>query len=303
MHRIVKYIGYLLLFAASFVIFLYWVFPYDSLKERLLSGIERQLGNVEVSAGELVPYWFTGVEVKDLKLGMRDAKGEVFTAFAADRFRARVAVLSLIIGSPRVSYYIRTGKGEIAGVARQTTEVITIDADLDDFDISSIRILANRFGLKLSGKIDGYIEMELDKRTFARSNGRVELALKDLTLAAGEAKLGPMDLPLPALTFAGARGSAIKVEIGKGALMLDALKLADGDLGLDITGKIFLSSTLTNSRFNLKGAFKVSEVLNQALPFLFIVEKEKQPDGSYPLTVTGRLSSPVIKVGNFTLPF
>jgi len=302
-HRILKYIAYIALFVGCFIIFLYWMFPYESLKERLVSGIERQLGGqIEVSAGEFEPYWITGFEIKKLAFNTRDDNGKAMNAITLDKLRVRVALLSLIIGSPRVSYYMRAGKGEIEGAARQTAEGIEFDADFDDFDISAIGILSSRYGLKLSGILDGYVEMKIDRRRVARSSGTVELDLKNLKLGESNAQLGPMEMPVPPLIITKAKGSSIKMTVYKGAVLVDKLVFAGGDLGLDVNGKIFLSNTFPNSRFNLKGSFTASPALDKALPFLFIVEKEKKADGSYPFSVTGRISSPVIKVGNFTLP-
>ncbi len=303
MNRFLKFIAYLGLFVVSFFIFLYWMFPYDTLKERLISGVERQLGaNIEVSAGELEPYWLTGVEVEKLEFNIRDEKGNAQTALALDKVRMRAAMFSLLIGNPRISYLVRAGKGEIEGRARQTADGVEFDAEFDDFDIASIGILSSAYGLNISGKIDGYVEMEFDRRRPARSSGKLSVDLKDFKLAASEAKLGPLEMPLPPLVLTASKGSSIKIEVGKGAVVVDKFVLKDGDLGIDISGKVFLSNTLPNSRFNLSGAFTASEALNQALPFLFVVEKQKRPDGSYPLSVTGRVSSPMIRVGTFTLP-
>lgn len=303
MNRFLKYIVCLVLFVVSFFIFLYWMFPYDMLKERLISGVERQLGgNIEVSAGELGPYWLTGVEVEKLEFNIRDEKGGVRTALTLDKLRMRAALFSLLIGNPRVSYLVRAGKGGIEGRARQTGDGIKLDAEFDDFDIASVGLLSSEYGLNISGKIDGYVEMEFDRKRPARSSGKLSIDLKDFKLAASEAKLGPMEMPFPALVLTKSKGSSIKIDVSKGAMIVDTFVLKDGDLGINISGKVFLSNSLLNSRFNLSGAFTTSETLNQALPFLFVVEKQKRPDGSYPLSVTGRISSPMIRVGTFTLP-
>ena len=70
----------------------------------------------------------------------------------------------------------------------------------------------------------------------------------------------------------------------------------------ELKGKIFLSSRMANYRLNLRGQFSVSEKLNEAFPFLFIVDSQKKEDGSYPLSITGRISRPSIKIGTFTVP-
>jgi len=303
MPKILKYIAYFILFLISFFVFLYWVFPYDRLKDRLLSGIERQMGGkVEVEAGELEPYWFTGVEIAKLKFSTRDEEGNALPALNIDKLRFRASLFSLIFGSPRVTYLIESGDGEIEGHARQTEEGFEFDADFDDFEISSLKVLSSKVGLNIAGKMDGYISLKYDQRRPARSSGKMELDLKDIKLGESTVKLGPMDLPLPPLTITKSKGSSIKLNMGNGTMAVDKIELKDGDLGLDITGKVFLSNRIENCRFNIRGSFKASEVLEKALPFIFVIEKEKKPDGSFPISITGRISSPTVKIGTFTLP-
>lgn len=303
MQRLFKYILYLIVFVLSFVIFLYWSFPYDSLKDRLISGVERQLGGrIVVEAGELEPYWFTGVEIKNLELNVPDEEGNMLSAIVLDKLRIRAALFSLLIGSPRISYLIRSGEGEVGGSVRQTEEELSLEADFDEFDISVLKILQTKYGINLSGEIDGSISLNIDARRPARSSGKIALDLIDFKVGASEAKIGPMDLPLPDLVLTKSRGSSVVFNMSRGSLLIDKMVFVGGDLGLDLTGKIFLSNTIPNSRFNIKGNFSASDALGKTLPFLFIIEKQKQPDGTYPLLITGRISSPNIKIGSFTLP-
>jgi type II secretion system protein N len=301
--RLLKYIAYLILFVMSFLVFIYWSFPYDRLKDRLISGIERQLGGkIEVSAQELEPYWFTGAKIKNLEFSTRDAEGQVLPAMKLDELKIRAALFSLIFGRPNIKYRIRAKKGEIEGRAKQTEDGFEFDADFDDFDIATLKLLASKTGLNLSGKLDGYVELKYNQERPARSSGKVALDLANIKIGQSTAKLGPMDLPLPPLTFTSSKGSTIKLNIGRGTMVVDQIMFKDSDLELDLTGKVFLSNTLTNCRFNVRGNFKPSEALEQALPFIAFIKKEKKPDGSFPLSVTGRISSPNIKIGTFSLP-
>lgn len=303
MSKFFKYIAYAILFVVSFVIFLYWVFPYDSLKVRLISGIERQLGgSVEVEADELDTYWFTGVEIEKLKFSLRDDAGNARQVLVLDEVRLRASLISLIFGSPRISYFIRAGDGEIEGRAHQTEDGFEFSAYFDNFNINTFKMLSTIYGLKLKGTIDGKVEMSLNQQRLVRTTGEIDLKLNNFVLDQSEAHLGPMDIPLPKLLLTKGGGSQIKGKIDKGQVVLDSIAFKGGDLQLDISGKIFLSNTFANSRFNVRGSFKTSPVFDKAVPFLFIVEKQKKADGSYPLSITGRLTSPVIKVGTFTLP-
>lgn len=302
MPRILKYIIYLIVFALSFLLFLYWMFPYDILKDRVASAIEEPFGRtVEVSIGDVEPYYFTGVEISNLTLTGR-VNGESRPVALFQKVRARASLFSLLFGNPRISFLIRAGKGEIGGSGKQTDEGFDIDIDLDDFDVETVRLLESQYGVKLSGRLSGIVELKVDRVRPVRTSGRVDLSLDDFKLAQSELNVGGTDIPIPETVITKGRGSRLKLTIDKGAVSVDELRLADGDLGLDLKGKVFLSTVLSNYRLNLTGSFRISDKLGEAIPFLFMAEKQKQPDGSYPLSITGRLSEPSIKIGTFTLP-
>lgn len=302
MPKALKIVVYPLLFLLSFAVFLYWMFPYDAVKERVTSAAESALGGgVEVGISSLKPYWFSGIDVSGLTVGPPGAdKSQLL--FSCNRLLARAGIFSLIFGSPKVAFEVEIGKGEISGTVQQSEEAVAIDARLDDIDISNLRFIAARTGLNLSSRIDGRVSLKVDRQSPLRSVGEITMEFLDLKIGASELKIAGADMPLPELVFAKGRESQVKLDIGRGTITFENFKLVGGDLGLDIKGKLFLSSKVENYRFNLNGAFTVSPKLSEAFPFLFIVEQQKQEDGSYPLSVTGRLERPSIKVGTFTVP-
>lgn len=302
MPKIFKYIAYTAIFVISFLLFLYWMFPYEILKDRVASAIEDPLARqVEVSIGAIEPYYFTGLDISDMKLIGR-LNGETRPIAEFQRVKARASLFSLIFGNPSVSFLIKAGKGEIEGSAKQTDEGLAIDVDFDEFDVDSVKWLESQLGIKLSGKLSGNVTLKIDRARPVRTAGKIDLSLDDFKLAASQLTVGGADIPLPDLVITKGRGSRLKLTVDKGAVNVDELKLSDGDLGMDLKGKVFLSTVLSNYRLNLTGSFMATDKLTEAFPLLFIVEKQKQPDGSYPVTITGRLSEPAIKVGTFTLP-
>ena len=93
----------------------------------------------------------------------------------------------------------------------------------------------------------------------------------------------------------------IRVEIDKCVVNLEDFKFVGGDLTLDLKGKIFMSPKIENSRMSLNGAFNAAPKLGEAF-FLYIVDKQKNADGNYPLNIGGRLGKPSVKIGTFPLP-
>lgn len=298
MSRLLKFMAYFLLFVFSFIVFLYWSFPYDILKDRVTGSLG---GNYDITVEELSPYWFTGIDVSGVSV-RSPGGGENAEIINIKRLKGRASLFSLIFGSPRISFDVEVGKGEISGVARQSEDEYDIDVEFDDVDLKYFNLVAAKTGLKMSSRINGNVDLKIDRRRPIRSEGRILLELGDLKIAAAEVKLGEMAMPLPDITLSQRKGSNIDLEMGKGTVNVKSFKLKGGDFELDISGKIFLSNNVDNYRFNLTGSFKATDKLGEALPFLFIVDKQKREDGSFPLSITGRLARPSIKIGTFTLP-
>jgi type II secretion system protein N len=302
MSRLIRYIGYVTLFCLCYVIFLYWVFPYDALKDRILGDVEGQLGEgLQVTAEHLEPYWFSGVEIKNLTIEGPGEQG-VVELVKFKTVRARASLVPLIFGSVRVKFALDVGKGEISGFAKMGEDVISLSLGIDSLDLSAFPFISERTGLKLASKIDGDVEMELNRQQPERSTGSMQFTFNNLSIAASTLKVKEIALEVPDLLIAKGRQSQIKLKFSKGTAAFENFKLADGDLLLNLTGKMFLSRKISNYRLNLRGNFSVSPKLGEALPFLFMVDSQKQPDGTYPLIITGRLTAPSIKIGTITLP-
>lgn len=303
MPKLFKYIGYFVLFVFSYFIFLYWTFPYGILKERLVGAVEQQLGgDYDVRIGELSPSFFTGVVLKQVKV-LKHEGSEVKTVWEAQKVKVRASLFSLIFGKTSVTFSVKTRSSSVSGSFKATEDGFNFTSDLSNFDLGDLGMFSGGGGTKLSSAIDGSIKLNINKRQVIQSSGSADFSLDDIRSSAGELKLSEgMDLTLPELAFSKGSGSTLKFDISKGAVHIKELKLADGDLKLDVSGDIFMSSTFKNYRMNLKGLFSVTPKLEQAVPFLFMVEKQKQADGTYPLTITGRIGQPSIKIGDFTLP-
>lgn len=302
MPRFLKFILYPLVFAVSFAFFLYWTFPYGVLRDRATAAIEGRLGSgIEVEIKELKPYWFTGAEIQGLSI--REAGGDApAVLLTCRRLFVRAPILSLLAGRPRVVFDVEFSKGEISGQVGQADDVLAIDAELDDVDLGQIKAIGVASGLNLTSRIDGGLSLRIDQSRPIRSTGRVALELLDVTIAPSQAKISGLAMELPQLVVARGRESLIKLEIGKGAVQVEQFRFTGGDVGLDLKGKVFLSSKVENCRFNLSGSFTASKAFEEAVPFLFMIEQQKQEDGSFPLTLTGRLGQPTIKIGSFTVP-
>lgn len=303
MPRPIKIISYTALFIFSLLLFIYWTFPYDVLKDRFETIAENQLGpGYEFSISELSPSFFTGVQLKDVKISSFGEEGAV-PIFEAARVTLRTSLAALLFGKTNLSIKLKNKNSVIKGVVKKAEDGYNVALNLNNFNFSDITALSNMYGLKLASAIDGSIKVVWNERELVRTNGTINLDLNDWVIKASKLKLAKdAELDLPEAVLSKSRNSKLEITINKGALRVKRLQLADGDLTLNLTGDIFMSPQVRNYRMNLSGFFSVSPKLEQGVPFLFLIDKQRQPDGTFPLSITGRLAKPSIKVGEITLP-
>lgn len=300
--RLFRLLGYAVFFLITFIFFLYLLFPYGLIQERLISAVQQQLGSqTEVTVESFRPYRFSGIAMKGLSVRLLDPVNPR-QLLKIQECHGRVSLFSLIFGRPRINFSVQTGKGSLSGQYAQGSESDSLFFDLNNVDLASFPFLANTLSVPMTSQIDGAIDMELDKQRWTRSSGKIALDFRSLGISETELSFQGQPFTVPQITLAKGRKSGLQATLNKGVLSLEGLRFEGGDLGLQLAGKILLSDQSADYRLNLTGSFSATEKLNQALPFLFIIEKQRQPDGTYPLSLSGRVANPSVKIGNFTLP-
>lgn len=301
MSRLLKYIAYTALFIFLYVVFLYWVFPYDALKDQLQNTIEQQLGgDLTVSVKKFKPYWITGVSLEGLSIEGSGPQGTSPELLRINSMHARASLFSLIFGKPRINFAMTIGKGEIGGRVKVNEDMLNVYVEMDDFDLASLPFLQAATGLKISSKIKGEATLDIDRQQPVRSAGKAFVNFDLIRIAGTEIKTAGMTITIPDIDIAKGRESQLKITIEKGAINVDEFKFANGEIALDLKGRIFLSNKIENYRPNLTGSFAVPQKLMEPLFFLSLLDSQRQEDGSYPLNISGRLAKPSIKIGTFT---
>ena len=173
---------------------------------------------------------------------------------------------------------------------------------MERFGLAPAEFLTRKIGLPISGTVNGQVKMEIYPQDPLRNQGDISLNVLDLKIGEAVFGGGAVQLPLIQMAQEGGVPSKIDVLVDKGNVEVKSINFTGGDLELQVDGKIYGARQMENYRFNLKGNFKPSQQLAEKIPLLVTVEKQKAPDGTYPLTITGRLSGPSIRVGEFKLP-
>ncbi|MBI2346007.1 MAG: type II secretion system protein GspN [Deltaproteobacteria bacterium] len=306
MTKSLRLVGYAGLTLGVFCACLYWTFPYHLVKERLIAVVEQQFGGVlAVSIEKFSPSWFTGAKLKGIKIETRSVDGPK-PVWTADRVRVRVGLISLLVGSPKVRFAVKSKGSRINGMFRRVENGFQLDLECDPLDLSELIYLKQTSGANLAGTIEGNLRLVMNTAQVVQSVGEIQLAFKQWKVSAGsKISLGPMgQLEVKEdLVLTKGEGSGLQVTIAKGIADVAGLKLAGGDVEMDLKGQAFLSQRIANVRMNVSGQMKIASKVEQILPFLFLLEKQKQPDGTYPLTMAGNLNRPQIKIGEFPLTF
>lgn len=303
MKKGIKIIFYCGFFLATFLLFVYWMFPADALKGRVMAVLEEALGSeYQVEIGSFGLSRLTGAVMKEVSVS-RIEEGKKMPVWKADKIRGRAGIFSLIFGSPKIRFDIQSEAGRFRGVAHQAEEGWFVEADLKGIDLSKFPLVRKTTGLQLNSQIEGALSFQYNPKQPLNTTGEFQLVIEKLILKKSELTLGEMGtFPLPDLSLASSE-SAIKAKLEKGSINFDQLELKGDDFLLELKGRIFLAAQMINYRMNLQGKFRFSpkiwQVLDPVLPEKFVTElkKQKGAEETLPINFDGPFSSPQIYSG------
>lgn len=287
------------LFCLAFFTFL--LFPFDSIKVRVSQELETFLGNrYSITIGKLSPSLLSGVVIKDIQI--RQKGGGESTPISIKKTRISFDLLPLLTGTMVVDFNVVSGTGKANGFYSQRHNGMGLEIKADHLDLGIVGLYTQGYGFPLSGIADGTVKLDLSYQDPLKNSGVVSLQMSDLGL--GATSFGGGALTLPALKLAQTSGAPSKIDvlIQNGNFEVKEITFNGGDLELQADGKVYAARQSENYRFNLKGNFKTAPDMSTKVPLLNLVEKQKSPDGTFPITLTGRISKPNIRIGEFKVP-
>jgi len=300
----------LLYIAAAVFFFLFWlyiVFPYDALKSRVVTEIENHFqGRYRLDIGSMDVSLLGSVTFKNLKVLENTNSGER-SLLNTPKLKLGFSPFGLSSKKVDMSIYLKGSKGELDGEIRQEGDELDLQLNFDNFPIAELGLIASKLKVGLKGNLDGALDVRLNKADPSRNAGKVDVNLIDFTMDPVRLNLDPSApdaaMEIPAIKLSSGEGSHIQAEIQKDNMAVNSIQLSGGDLELNMDGRVALQGANPGDyRLALKGSFRIAEQLSKALPFLFIIEQQKNAEGIYPLNITGRLSKPSIRIGKFDLP-
>jgi len=309
-----KYVG---CYLVCFAVFLSWTFPYEKLKERIVTtfnaGQRGSASPMALDIDDLDSSFVTGVKAKGVhltQLGGESGKPSVITI---DQARARISVLGLLVGNRDVSFKIEAFDGTVSGTFGDNGKQRDIELEFDGVDMARIEAIAQNIGFPLEGRLNGTLKLDLPEGKASKGNGTIALEVREMF--AGTAKeltvktpLGPFTLPrLKVGTF------SVAGEAKEGVLKVTKIGATGGDVDVQGDGRVQLREVATDAHLDVGLKFKVNDAYrskNDKTKLLFgtpggkdkpMLEMDpnmgraKTPDGYYQLRVSGTLAKPDVK--------
>jgi type II secretion system protein N len=315
-----EYLGigvlYALFFAVAFMFSAYLTFPYERLRDFILTKIEAASKGkpdaVQVDIGELSPSFLTGVVLHDVEV-RKGTPPEAATSGAAageapepsalrfDEVAARVSLWSLLMRSPKVSFKAKVGEGELDGSFEQDGDAHEVEAELDAVDVAKLG-LGSYLGVPLKGRATGTLELALPAEA-NKARGDLQLKIAGLRIGDGKTKvsLPPMKSGMTLEEIdAGSLDLAIKA--ANGSADIERFATDGKDLKIRGEGQIRLATPLRRSRpdvqlqLKLSDAYKNKTDRTKALFEILAMQPDYQravdTEGALNMHVTGTLQSP-----------
>lgn len=307
MKRISENLGMVALFCFSFIVFLYWSFPYGVLKEALSSQIQVATG-MNVRMADLGPAFPVGFNASDVEIsGGGDAK----VSFKA--ISVKLSIWQLLLLRLGINLDIEAGnKGDLdLGIAFGLGSLISgksmlpshMTLNADSFPLDGIvsyaikQAVASGVGgpvagpiisaLGFRGKLNGSAAVDLDSTSMSQSSGDVKLNFKDSALLLNDPSIG-----LPDQVF---KSAQITASMANGMLKVDpASKFASDELMFGVEGKIGVKNVINQSDLDLKLAVKLSGGLGEKFGWVMDgLSSGASKGGNLNLQLRGTLGAPV----------
>ena len=311
--RLFKYgalVGYPLFYTVCLLVFSALTFPYDKLKERVITTYNAQQrasgGQEELQIDDMGSYWLSGVRMKGVRLLSAPTEAnKPPSKIEIDQATVRYSMLSALIGNSDMNFDVFAFGGEASGSYAVHGKDRSIDVTLDSIDIGLVEPLVQLLGVPMHGKLGGTVTLDMPEGKASKASGTVSLEATGVSVGDGKAKIkGTLALP--------------KVEVGTlnlsgeakdGTLKITKLAAGGKDVELAGDGRVTLRDVPTDSlvdaqvRFKINDAYRNKNDMTKSLfgapgstaPALLEladprVKQSKRADGFYAWNVRGPLT-------------
>ena len=313
-------LGYPAFYLFCLVIFITWTFPYEKLRDRIVTTFNAQQRNSaqpqELQIDELDSSFLTGVKMTGVRLiTPPNEAGKSPSVLTIETARARISLLGLLVGNKNVSFSVDAFDGTIKGTFEDTGKARAIDINFDGVEMARIDTISANIGFPLDGKLFGNITLDLPEGKASKGNGVIALELRELN--AGTAKELTIKTPMGPFTLPRLKIGNVQIngEAKDGNLKSTKVSAAGGDVDVTGDGKVQMREVASDAHLDVSLKFKINDAYrtkNDKTKLLFgapgskekpMLEmdpkmgKSKTSDGFYTLKIGGSLARPDVQPG------
>ena len=133
--RAVRWTGYPAFFVLCFVLFAYWTFPYERLRDRIIDlAAER---GYELEIVDLSPSRLTGVTLEGVRLVLPAKGDDPALDVLIDELTVRASLLSALSSTKSFSFDVELAGGDAQGDLAIGEDSFEIEAEFDKIDLKS----------------------------------------------------------------------------------------------------------------------------------------------------------------------
>lgn len=294
-------------FVVSFVLFAYWSFPYDRVRDYIVQEVERPQGadgkrapsGFELEIIDLSPSWGTGVELTGVRLvKLAESEEEQPVDVTFESVDASLSLLSLLGGETAVDFDAVVAGGTLEGRFAESETMTSIDAAIADVNLRQIGILRAYAMLPVGGVMNGTVDLDVSDDQ-AQTAGSVQLDISGLSIGGGKIRIPDVAMLREGLTVERvvAGDLALQMEVDNGSAQIRRLQASGADAALSGSGSIRLIRPFGRSRADVllrlafTDAYKNKNNVTQRLFTLVDTLPQVRPyrtdDGALQFRVTG----------------
>ena len=286
-----------------FLFFLFLFFPLEEVARHYVGEVGRMSkGKYRIVIGKIEPSLLFKSSIKDLEVYTRDASGveQVITKLAD--VKIGVSYLPLLAGKVSSSFIATSQKGKAEGDFSLSKDDSKVNVKIKDLSLDNFPYLSVLAKVPLKGSLSGTINIKYSAAEINKSEGKLDLSFLQFKIPAAHLMPVPsFELDLPETILSDTNGAQIKLSLKNSRLEIQDFSIPGPDLIVSLKGNIQINKRSNFSKLNLIGTFNFSDKIKEALPYLVIIENQKNEQGLYPLSISGRLTKPQMQIGNFDL--
>lgn len=308
--RGLKWVGYPSFFMFCFVVFAYWTFPYERLRDRLVE--EAGERGYELEIIDLSPSRLSGVTLEGVRLVLPGMADEPPVDVLLSELTVRASLWSALSDTKSFSFDVELAGGDAQGDVAIGEDNFEIDAEFSDIELGQVPALRRFTKLPVTGKLTGEIALAMPSEVDA-SNGNVDLTIEAVRIGDGETKVDIPGWGGLTLDQADAGNLTIQATVDEGTANIDNLKADGTDLKLDVVGNVRLARPMKRSQLNLMVKAKIEDAYKERSPKIATMldlastgaayKAALTPDGSLQYKIAGPPTGRIRPQGAGNQPF